>query len=188
METKAEEELVKKHAGPLMISYMRSGLITAGIETVKSHDDAILNEITSAGNLILVHNTFANKQIIRTVKKRDDLFWCLCPGSNIYIEDRIPPVELLMDEKCEITIGTDSLASNKRLDILEELKTLQLHIPSLSLEELIEWATINGARALGMEETFGKIETGRKPGLLLLNNVDLQNMKLLPESFVTRLA
>jgi cytosine/adenosine deaminase-related metal-dependent hydrolase len=99
----------------------------------------------------------------------------------------MPPVELLKDEKCEITLGTDSLASNNRLDILGELKTLQLSIPSLSLEELIEWATINGARALNMQETFGKIETGRKPGLLLLENVDLQNMKLLPESFVSRL-
>ncbi len=187
METQAETELVEKHAGPLMTSYMRSGLITTGIETVKSHSDSILNEITSAGNLILVHSTFANKQIIRTVKKRDDLFWCLCPNSNIYIEDRIPPVGLLMVEKCEITLGTDSLASNNRLDILGELKTLQLSMPSLSLEELIKWATINGARALDMEETFGKLETGKKPGVLLLQDADLMNMKLLPESFVTRL-
>jgi cytosine/adenosine deaminase-related metal-dependent hydrolase len=187
METRAEAELVEKHAGPLMTSYMRSGLTTTGIETVKSHGDAVLNEITTTGNLILVHNTFANKQIIRTLKKRDNLFWCLCPNSNIYIEDLIPPLGLLRDEKCEITVGTDSLASNNRLDILGELKTLQNSIPSIPLEELIAWATINGARALGMENRFGKIEKDKKPGLLLLQNADLQNMKLLPESFVTRL-
>jgi cytosine/adenosine deaminase-related metal-dependent hydrolase len=46
---------------------------------------------------------------------------------------------------------------------------------------------LNGAKALGEEEQFGRIETGRKPGLLLLQDVDLQNMKLLPGSFVTRL-
>jgi cytosine/adenosine deaminase-related metal-dependent hydrolase len=46
---------------------------------------------------------------------------------------------------------------------------------------------LNGAKALGEEKRFGSIETGKKPGLLLLENVDLQNMKLLPESFVTRL-
>jgi imidazolonepropionase-like amidohydrolase len=62
-----------------------------------------------------------------------------------------------------------------------------LNFPSLSLYELIAWGTINGARALGMEDKFGKIENGKKPGLLLLQNADLQNMKLLPESFVTRL-
>jgi aminodeoxyfutalosine deaminase len=187
METPAEEELIEKHSGPLMTSYMQSGLITTGIETVKSHAHAILNEITGTGNLILVHNTFADRKIIITVKKRDNLFWCLCPNSNLYIEDHLPSVGLLMDEKCEITVGTDSLASNSSLDILGELKTLQLGFPSVSLVELIAWATINGAKALGMEKTYGKIEKGKKPGLLLLQNADLINMKLLPESFVTRL-
>jgi cytosine/adenosine deaminase-related metal-dependent hydrolase len=46
---------------------------------------------------------------------------------------------------------------------------------------------MNGAKALKEEKRFGSIERGKKPGLLLLENVDLQNMKLLPESFVTRL-
>ncbi len=86
-----------------------------------------------------------------------------------------------------ITIGTDSLASNNKLDILEELKTLQANFPALSIGQLVAWATINGASALGMEQSFGKIETGKKPGLLLLQNTDLINMKLLPESIVTRL-
>jgi cytosine/adenosine deaminase-related metal-dependent hydrolase len=187
MESAGEADLVEKHSGPLMASYIQSGLISSGIETVKSHADAVLNEITSDGNLILVHNTFADRTVISKIKPRGNLYWCLCPNSNSYIENGLPPVELLIDEGCTITIGTDSLASNKKLDILEELKTLQLHFPSLSIEELISWATINGAEALGEQEQFGTIETGKRPGLLLLQNVDLQNMKLLPESSVIRL-
>jgi imidazolonepropionase-like amidohydrolase len=46
---------------------------------------------------------------------------------------------------------------------------------------------MNGAKALGEDNRFGSIEPGKKPGLLVLQNVDLQNMKLLPESYVTRL-
>jgi cytosine/adenosine deaminase-related metal-dependent hydrolase len=187
METPDEAELVENHSGPLMTSYLQSGLISSGIETVKSHSDAVLNEITRSGNLILVHNTFADRKTIREVKKRGKLFWCLCPKSNAYIENKIPPVDLLIEEQCTITIGTDSLASNNSLNILEELKLLQIHFPSLSITELVSWATLNGAKALGKEESFGKIAPGIKPGLLLLQNVDLQNMKLLPESFVTRL-
>jgi cytosine/adenosine deaminase-related metal-dependent hydrolase len=94
---------------------------------------------------------------------------------------------LLLEEDCEIVIGTDSLASNNRLSILDELKSLQLNFPSVSLEDLVKWATINGAKSLGDADRFGKIESGKKPGLLLLRNVDFFNMKLLPESFVTRL-
>ena len=187
MESAGEEDLVEKHSGPLMTSYLQSGLISSEIETVKSHTDAILNEITRNGNLILVHNTFAGLTTIRKAKMRGNLFWCLCPNSNTYIENKLPPVDLLINEGCNMVIGTDSLASNKKLEILEELKTLQVHFPSLSIEELVSWATINGAKALGQQKQFGSIETGKRPGLLLLQNVDLQNMKLLPESSVTRL-
>ncbi len=187
MENPGEADLVERHSGTMMDSYIGAGLISSGIETVTSHSDAVLNEITLSGNLLLVHNTYADRDSINKVKVRDNLFWCLCPGSNIYIENKIPPVDLLMEEGCDIIIGTDSLASNSKLDILGELKTLQLHFPHLCIPELVRWATFNGARALGMEKEYGKIETGKKPGLLLLQNVDLQNMKLLPESFVTRL-
>lgn len=187
METKGEEIFLKDHAGPLMSSYLRSDLLPQKLETVKSHADAVLNELTMSGNLILVHNTFADAKIIRIVKERTNLFWCLCPNSNIYIENTIPPLNLFIEEGCEIVIGTDSLASNSELSVLEELKTLQRHFPEIHIEDLVLWATMNGAIALGEEEKYGKIETGKKPGLLLLQNVDLQNMKLLPESFVTRL-
>jgi cytosine/adenosine deaminase-related metal-dependent hydrolase len=187
METPEEREFIEYHSGQLMISYTRSGLIPARLETVRNHAEAVLNEVTQAGNLILVHNTFADSETIKAVKKRKNLFWCLCPNSNVYIEKAIPPVNLLIKEGCEIVIGTDSLAANSNLSILNELKTLQLNFPSLSVEDLITWATVNGARALGEEDRFGIIEPGKKPGLLLLQNVDLVNMKLLPDSFVTRL-
>lgn len=187
METAGESTFLENHSGMLMTSYRRTGLIPARLETVINHATAVLNEITPSGNLILVHNTFADRETIQTIMTRKNLFWCLCPNSNNYIEKTIPPVNLLIEEGCEIVIGTDSLASNLKLDILSELITLQLNFPSLPIEDLVCWATLNGAKALGMEDMFGKIEQGKNPGLLLLQNVDLQNMKLLPESFVTRL-
>jgi cytosine/adenosine deaminase-related metal-dependent hydrolase len=143
--------------------------------------------VTSSGNLILVHNTYADINTIREIQKRRNTWWCLCPNSNLYIENKIPPVDLLKSQGCKIVLGTDSLASNKKLSILSEMKTLQYHFPSVTLEELVRWATINGAEALGEETKFGKIEPGMKPGLLLLENLDLVNLKLLPETLVTRL-
>jgi cytosine/adenosine deaminase-related metal-dependent hydrolase len=187
MESACEKKFIEDHSGELMESYRKSGFIPPRLEMVKDHIDAVLNEVTSSGNLMLVHNTFADSATIRAVQKRENLFWCLCPNSNIYIENTFPPVDLFINEGCEIVIGTDSLASNTKLSIISEMISLQKHYPSLSIEELVKWATINGARALGEEEHFGKIEVGKRPGLLLLQNVDLINMKLLPESFVTRL-
>jgi cytosine/adenosine deaminase-related metal-dependent hydrolase len=187
MEDAEEETFLKNHTGALISSYKRTGLMPSRLEIAKSHADVVINEITRSGNLILVHNVFADRNTIRLIMERGNLYWCLCPNSNLYLENKIPPLNLLIEEGCTIVIGTDSLASNTNLSILEELKTLQFNYPDISIGDLILWATLNGAKALGEEERFGKIEPGKKPGLLILQNVDLQNMKLLPESFVTRL-
>lgn len=188
METEAEKTFLKYYDGPLMESYRDSELLPENREIVCDHAEAVLEEVTPSGNLILVHNTFVDRTTIKKVRKRDNLFWCLCPRANLYIEDHVPPVDLLTREGCRIVIGTDSLASNESLDILSELKVLQVHFPEIPLAELVRWATINGAMALRQENTYGSIRRGKKPGLLLLQDVDLQNMKLLPGSSVRRLA
>jgi cytosine/adenosine deaminase-related metal-dependent hydrolase len=187
METAGEKIFLEDHSGPLKESYEHSGLMPSRLDIVKNHADAVLNEITRSGNLILVHNTYADRETIRKINERKNLFWCLCPNSNLFIENNFPPLNLLIEEGCEIVIGTDSLASNNMLSILEEMKTLQLNFPHVSIEELVQWATFNGAKALGEEDRFGKIEAGKRPGLLLLKNMDLTRMKLLSESTVTRL-
>lgn len=187
LETAGEKEFLLNHTGPLLASYEHSGLIPSRFETVKNHEEAVLDQITRSGNLILVHNIFTDRNIVSMVRKRENLYWCLCPNSNKFIENKLPPVNMLLEEGCDIVIGTDSLASNYSLSVLEELKTLQMNFPYLSIEDLVSWATANGAKALDNESRYGTIEPGKKPGLLLLQNIDLQNMKLLNESYVTRL-
>jgi cytosine/adenosine deaminase-related metal-dependent hydrolase len=187
MENNEEKELVENHSGPLMDYYRNAGLIHSGVETVKSHIEAVLREITDSGNLILVHNTFVSEERVRLLSRRNNLYWCLCPGSNLYIGKSMPPVDMLRNNGCTITTGTDSLASNDRLDIFRELKTIQNRFPEVSTEELVRWGTLNGARALGMEERFGSLAPGKNPGLLLIRDADLMNMNLLPGSYIKRL-
>jgi len=187
METPDEELLLSEQAGALMDAYRNILTPASVISPVKDHSAAILEEVTESGNLVLVHNTFISKEIIQKLKKRMNIFYCLCPNSNIHIGGNIPPVRLLADEKCNIVVGTDSLASNKVLSIISELKTLQDNFQEISLEEIIRWATINGARALGEERYAGTIEPGKKPGLVLIEDADLNNIRLLACSTSRRL-
>lgn len=187
LETSGEKQFLEEHSGPLMEAYERSGLLGSFREFASTHTEVVLNLIPQTGNLILVHNTHADQQTANILKKRNNLFWCLCPGSNLYIEGDLPPVRMLMNEGCTIVIGTDSLASNTKLDILEELKVLQRNFPDLSLTDLVRWATLNGAKALQEEKEYGRIEPGKKPGLLLIENADLQDFRLTEDSTVTRL-
>jgi cytosine/adenosine deaminase-related metal-dependent hydrolase len=187
MESESEAIFLKDHSGPMRRSYADSGLLPASLQMPKNHVRAIMDEVTLSGNLILVHNTYADRNTVSEVKKRGNTYWCLCPGSNLYIENKLPPVEMLMEENCEIIIGTDSLSSNKKLSILREMGIIQERFTSVKLEELIRWATVNGAEALGEGHTYGTLEPGKKPGLLLIENLDLINLRLLPESRVKRL-
>jgi aminodeoxyfutalosine deaminase len=187
METEGEKEFLSTHSGSIALSYRKSGLMPLTPDTVTGHSETVLKEITSSGNLILVHNTFTDRETVDSVNSRGGTFWCLCPGSNLFIEGRVPPVYMLKEAGCEIVLGTDSLASNNKLSILEELKLLQERFSLLTLEELVRWSTLNGARALGESDIYGSIVPGKKPGLLLLSNADLINLKLLPESSVARL-
>jgi aminodeoxyfutalosine deaminase len=187
MESESEAIFLKDQSGPMRRSYEDSGLLPASLQMSENHVTAIIDEVTPSGNLILVHNTYADRNTISEVKKRGKTFWCLCPGSNLYIENKMPPVEILMEENCEIVIGTDSLSSNKKLSILREMKIIQEHFPLVKLEELIRWATINGSEALGESHTYGTLEPGKKPGLLLIQDLDLINFRLLPETNMRRL-
>ena len=187
MESGDEKILLENRSGSLMDNYKKFLAPFNELDLANDHITAVTEEISSSGNLILIHNTYVQRSHIKQLKERASLYWCLCPKSNLHIEHKMPPVDLLAEEGCSIVIGTDSLSSNSTLSILEELKTIQLYFPSFSLSTLIGWATINGANALGEEAYLGSIEPGKRPGLILLNNADLLNLKLLPETTVTRL-
>ena len=102
-------------------------------------------------------------------------FWCLCPNANQYIEQTMPPIELLRANGANIIVGTDSYASNWSLNILDELKTIQKHNAQIPLEEMLGWATINGARALQMSKHLGSFEKGKQPGVVVIENVGAEN-------------
>ena len=69
---------------------------------------------------------------------------------------------------CRICIGTDSLASNERLEMVGEMK----YFSDVPLRELVRWATWNGAEALGMQDEIGEIEIGRRSGIVLLEGIE----------------
>jgi cytosine/adenosine deaminase-related metal-dependent hydrolase len=83
----------------------------------------------------------------------------------------MPPVQLLREQHANIIIGTDSYASNWSLNMLDELKRIQTHNSQIPLVEMLTWITSNGARALQMEDKLGSIEIGKKPGLVLIENL-----------------
>ena len=117
--------------------------------------------------LLLVHNTVTTAAEIRATEARfRKVYWCLCPNANRYIEGRLPDVKMMAQTTENICIGTDSLASNYTLSVLSEIQILRIFFPEISLEKMLRWGTLNGAKALGLEKEIGSFEKGKKPGIV----------------------
>lgn len=191
-ESRAEELFFMDGSGPIAHHFKHNlGIDISHWEpTGKSSLASVLQFLPKENQLLLVHNTFTKKTDIELLKKQrspDNTFWVLCPNSNLYIKNQLPPVSLFLKENLNICVGTDSLASNHQLSVLAELIALQQHFPDLSLQELLKWATLNGAKALQVEETFGTFEPGKKPGVNLITGIDFKTMKLTDNSKAKRL-
>ena len=140
---------------------------------------AIAEFIPSQLPLQLVHNTVTNDADIDFANEYfKNLYWCFCPNANLYIEQKLPDFALFFNKKCKITIGTDSYASNKTLSILDELRTIWANVPYIPLQDLLKWATANGAEFLNITNTKGSIEKGKIPGLILLENVNNEKLQI----------
>jgi cytosine/adenosine deaminase-related metal-dependent hydrolase len=148
----------------------------------------ILRYIDSATNMLLIHNTHTAEQDIRmTLNRNQRTTWVLCPASNLYIENHLPDVNMFSKLNVHLATGTDSLSSNTHLSILQELKILDAAFPGTGLHNLLRWATLNGAEALNLDSELGSFDRGKRPGALLLSDIDFKNMRLTARSKVQKL-
>jgi len=153
----------------------------------QGHAEAAMEFSRITSRLLLVHNTVITAGEAAMLASAGNIWFCLCPTSNIHISGKTPPVAMLRQVTDRIVVGTDSLASSDHLSMITALRLLQEAAPEITAGEIIRWGTINGARALGCDDILGSVEPGKRPGLLLVEPFDLQNMRLLPASRIRRL-
>ncbi len=184
-ETPAENEFFISGTGDFISLYKNLGVdISFYKPSGKSSLQTILPYFTKQQSLILVHDVatvqedidmvtlFPKKSGRATINQQLlSSFYCLCPNANQYISNTLPNIDILINNGCNIVLGTDSLASNTQLCIVEEMITLQSNFSHLSLPQILQWATFNGAAALQMNDTLGSFKAGKKPGVVLIEGV-----------------
>ena len=184
-ETASEKDLFLKSKGELAELFLSKGLdISSQLEGGKnSAQYALLPYLSKKQKLLLVHNTFSDSADIEEIETHFSLaYWCTCPKANWYIEQKLPNYDLWREKNLKITIGTDSLASNDSLSVLEEIKMIQKNYPHIPTNELLIWACKNGAEFFNYDE-LGSFKTGSKPGVVLIEHVD--GLQLTENSKVT---
>ena len=177
-ESQEEEDLIRSGSGAMYENRKRSGMSTppvTGESSLKYFIDR-LSDVKQAPydeHILLVHNVCLSKEDIDAAKAvMKNVFWAICPLSNIFIHEALPPVPLMRENGLDIMVGTDSLSSNDDLDMVKELTCLHVNFPEVPMNELLVWSSLNGARFLSKEDKLGSITPGKKPGLVYIENID----------------
>ncbi len=152
----------------------------------KNTMQAIVPLLPEMQRILLVHNVYTSLKDVYMLRRfTKNIFWCFCPAANLYIDNKLPAFDFFKQSDYPITLGTDSLASNHGLCILEEMKIIHQHRADFSFETLLKWATINGAKFLDLDKELGSLAVGKKPGLNLISN--FKNNHLTEKSTVKKL-
>jgi len=171
----AEDELYKTGGGEYLKLFKIFGVDASPFPiTGKSSLQSYLPHFTGQQTIFLVHNTYMPAEDILFAKKYAatnslDLVYCFCPNANLYIENQLPVIENFIANNCRIVLGTDSYSSNWQLSIAKEIQAVHQNFPAISLQTILQWATINGAKALRWDSDLGSFEKGKKPGITLLS-------------------
>ena len=107
-----------------------------------------------------------------------------CPHSNLKLGSGIAPVQKMLDKGVNVCLGTDGASSNNNLDMMGEMRTAALIGPiaagdakAVDAMTALEMATLNGAKALGLQDVIGSIEVGKHADLIA---IDMNRLESLP--------
>jgi cytosine/adenosine deaminase-related metal-dependent hydrolase len=120
---------------------------------------------------LLIHCNYLDKNSMAIIlRSRSSVVYC--PRSHAFFGHKKHPVRELMDLGVNVALGTDSLASNDSLSILDEMRFLFEKRRDLRTDEIFRMATLNGAAALGFQGFLGRLRRGHWADLTI---VDLPN-------------
>ena len=90
----------------------------------------------------------------------------VCPRSNGFLDNGMPPIHLLRRNGVRLAVGTDSSASNEDLDLFAEMRAVRALDPTIGADEALSMMTLAGAQALGLAGTFGTLASGVQADLV----------------------
>lgn len=176
-ESQEEEDLLLSGSGAMYENRKRSGMSTPPV-TGESSLKYFIDRLAEAKpapyeeHILLVHNVCLSQDDIEAAKAvMNNVYWAVCPLSNIFIHNALPPIPLMVENRLKVLVGTDSLSSNDDLDMVKELYCLHTNFPEVSMTTLLEWACLNGAEFL-KQDALGSLVAGKKPGVVFISNVD----------------
>lgn len=186
-ECMAEYELIERQQGELYNRYNHI-YTNYSVPTGGTPEKVIERNLPANCRPLLVHCTYTHPKTLHTLSQRfAQTTVVTCPESNLYLEGRLPNLPEWQRLQLRIAIGTDSLASATTLSMLHNINLILDAFSTLHFTEVLQWATLNGAVALGFDTHLGSITIGKRPGLCLIDHFDFTHLRPTAQSGVRKL-
>jgi len=167
-ETRGEVRLLKNGTGEFFDFLVARELLPSGWRPPEISPVQFLARLGALGPLsVLIHCNYIDADSIRTIKKAGSSV-VYCPRSHAFFGHDKHPVRQLLDAGINVALGTDSLASNSSLSMLDEIRFLFKKRKDISPCEIIGMATQNGAAALDAGGSLGRLKRGYDADMAVL--------------------
>ena len=173
-ETRGERELLERGTGPLAEMLRRFGLWQEGLFGDGDFMD-YLKPLAELDRALIVHGNYLDAGEIEFLAAHPQLSVVFCPRTHAYFRHDAHPWRSLLDAGVLVALGTDSRASNPDLNLWREVQFLRRSAPDVSDEVLLQTATINGAKALGLDSECGSLTPGKWADLAVVDVADVRS-------------
>ncbi len=167
-ETVAENDFTQSGAGPFYDYLQRINKCPADYEVAKNSPVNYFLSLDLAGeSFLLAHvNYLGDDELGRLSQTGHSVVYC--PRSHAFFGHQPHKFSKMTGAKINVCLGTDSLASNTSLSILDEMRFLHRRYPDFPPETIIRAATLNGALALNLADQIGSLQAGKLADLIVL--------------------
>ena len=166
-ETQEEFEMFAQSKGPLydFLAPLGRDMADTGGTTPLRH---LLQNNSLPHGAILTHMNVLAEDDWELLRTRLDFSIVHCPNCHAYFERPAFPMARFRESGLNLCLGTDSLASNKALNLFEEMRTVRENFPEVSPEAVLDMVTRNAARAIGQAGQLGEIAPGALADLIAI--------------------
>ncbi|MBL8855566.1 MAG: amidohydrolase family protein [Planctomycetaceae bacterium] len=160
-ESREELQLLSERTGPLVELFEQMGVWRPEQIEARGVRD-VLEVVSDVENLLLIHGNYLEREDWRWLRdKNPNVTIVYCPQTHAYFQhERHPWVEMAADG-LSIALGTDSRASSSSLSLWHDVQLVRETYPEQDPLTLWSMATINGAKALGLNKDLGAIGPGK---------------------------
>lgn len=201
----SENGRIKVWGGPSMPNIVTEDGLLMALELAEERDTMVMTHLAEAPldanmygmtateflhsvgflspRILAAHCVWMNDRDLRLLKV-NDVKVAHCPVSNMYLASGIAPISKMVSQGITVGMATDDANCNESVNMIQAMKIAALaqrainyDASALTSEKVVEMATIEGARALRMEDEIGSLEVGKKADVIL---IDLQQPQFKP--------